>query len=120
VARRRDGAAARWHGCAVAPRRGGAVAWGLGGPAARELDRAAARAGGGSGGRLLERAAARAGGGVEGGSGGRRRWRLGRAEAAAAHPFQTRERRKNEFARDLTWSKTINPRRPMTWPTGIK
>jgi hypothetical protein len=47
-ARRRRGAAVRWHGCAVAPGRDGAVAWRRGGVGARWPGGAGARAGGGS------------------------------------------------------------------------
>jgi hypothetical protein len=94
------GAVARLRSGAGARRRGGVAARWRGGSAARELGRAAARAGGDSG--------------------GRRRWRLGRA-AAAARRFHTRERGGRMSPRAAgRGSKTINPRRPMTWPTGIK
>jgi hypothetical protein len=136
-ARRRGGAAVRWHGCAVEPGRGGAVAWQRGGVGARRrrssvarlLGRAAARAGGYS-----LRAAARAGGGVGGGSGGRWRWGRGRAPALGARAGGgsggRRRQRLVDFRRERggrmsprglgRGSKTINPHRPMTWPTGIK
>jgi hypothetical protein len=93
--------AARWRGGSAARRRRSS--------ATRLLGRAAARAGGCS-----LRAAARAGGGVGaragGGSDGWRRLVSFR-----------RERGGRMSPRGLgRGSKTFNPRRPMTWPTGIK
>jgi hypothetical protein len=53
-----------------------------------------------------------------GGTGARR---LGRAAAAAARRFESRERGGRMSPRAAAGgSKSINPRRPVTWPTGIK
>jgi hypothetical protein len=108
VARRRGGVAARWRGGSAARRRRSSAAW------------------------LLGQAVARAGGDVGGGSGGWRRWGRGRATTLGARAGGSsggrrrlvgfrRERGGRMSPRGLgRGSKTINPRRPMTWPTGIK